>query len=95
MRQRLQDSLRKNIEISCETERDECKNSSLFCCISKPIDFKFEMWYTPSLPLKKLKKESQSRNKQRKSVRYDVKTAYSEFDKIAPQSYSHVDIIDL
>ena len=51
--------------------------------------------YYPSLPLKKLKKASQSRNKQRKSVRYDVKTAYSEFDKIAPQSYSHVDIIDL
>lgn len=53
------------------------------------------MWYNPSLPLKKLKKASQSRNKQRKSVRYDVKTAYSKFDKIAPQSYSHVDIIDL
>lgn len=51
--------------------------------------------FLPSLPLKKLKKASQSRNKQRKSVRYDVKTAYSEFDKIAPQSYSHVDIIDL
>ena len=57
--------------------------------------FALKIWYNPSLPLKKLKKASQSRNKQRKSVRYDVKTAYSKFDKIAPQSYSHVDIIDL
>ena len=59
------------------------------------VDFFANLRYNPSLPLKKLKKASQSRNKQRKSVRYDVKTAYSEFDKIAPQSYSYVDIIDL
>lgn len=33
-------------KVLCEKERDEHKNSSLSYCISKPIDFKFEMWYT-------------------------------------------------